>query len=237
MFGRRFLLLTMLVVLVPAGVSADTFGFTSNNMSDSAWYWGGAGAGFSGSVLSGTMQFLGLTPVNIACSTCYTSWGTGAGSFVLPNLVTFSSSGSYLTIVGDIGSGPQTLMSGSFSSSSLNILSGGAPGQATFSASFVVGTIDPALLAFLGLPDGAPLPVSGAMTATLIGTFDESGGLAWNASLADCEGYGFTQSSCGSALGVQGATTSLTPVPEPATLVLLGTALLGLFGLRRVLAA
>jgi hypothetical protein len=106
-----------------------------------------------------------------------------------------------------------TLFTGSFQSASMTLVTGGAPGQSAFSASFIAGTINPALFSFLGA--GALSPdATGTLTATLNGTFLPSGG------------------NSGS---VAGTTLSLNTmgVPEPGMLTMLGVGSLALAGLRR----
>ena len=114
-------------------------------------------------------------------------------------------------VTGDLGSCVVDLFTGSFQSASLTLLSGGAPDQSTFSASFIAGDINPALYSFLN-SSGLPTDVTGTLTATLNGAFTPSGGVG----------------------SVAGATISLDPdpqqVPEPdsGSLLAIGGMLLGL---------
>jgi hypothetical protein len=116
--------------------------------------------------------------------------------------------------MGNLGSGIVTLFKGSFQTASLSFLTGGAQYQSAFSASFIAGSINPALFSFLGA--GALSPnATGTLTATLNGTFTPSGGYSGS---------------------VAGATVSLnapTAVPEPAMLTMLGMGILALAGLSR----
>jgi PEP-CTERM motif len=212
---RKVLLIGLFVLLIsPMGALADTVSFGSNTSSSSSWTLSGSPSPVFdlSSLLTSTQLNSGSLNTAIADGTI--GWTTAGGAAFGSNVVIFNPGGE-VTVTGDLGAGIVTLFTGSFQDASLTLVTGGAPGQSTFSASFIAGAINPALYSFLGA--GALSPnVTGTLSATLIGTFS---------------------SASGGSGSVAGATVSLDPpaaVPEPGMLTLFGTGgLLALAGLRR----
>lgn len=129
-------------------------------------------------------------------------WG-GLGSGTVGNEYQFGPGG--LVLVYDVANNiwfTGTFMQAQFANDSAT------PNQINFSGNFVVGTINPAILAGLGFPTGTT-SVTGYITAIFQGQLANGSG-PWD----------------------QGS-LSVTPVPEPGTLALFGMGLIGVAGLIR----
>jgi hypothetical protein len=196
---------------VAPGAKADTISFNSNTTSDSSWTLTSPLVFQLSSALT-SVQLNSAAP-NTAIQYGAIDWSTFSGLALSQTAILFNPGGA-IKVTGDLGSGVVDLFTGNFQSAGLTLLTGGAPDQATFSASFIAGDINPALYAFLG-SSGLPADVTGTLTATLDGAFTASGG-----------GVGT----------VAGASISLDPssaqsVSEPPSLALFGTGLFALAGL------
>jgi hypothetical protein len=230
---KQVLILLMALTCSPLVASADTITFTSTNSYDSAWWWAGPNQPLWGSILSGTAtQGSTGNTVDISCGyECWVSWGTGAGSATSSTSVAFGSAGSYLWVYGNDGSGNKVnMLDGSFSGTTLT---DNGDGTYTLSSNFS-GTLSPILLALLGMSSsGTPVDVSGTFTAILSGSFDpNSGGFGWyDPSDPNSWGTGVLQVVVADDFPTNGG--NQTPVPEPGTLAMFGTGLLGVAGLLR----
>src|SRR5262245_41549091 len=196
-----------LLASVPAEADAIWY-FNSNTSADSSWTLGGLPMTFALNTTLTSVQLNADSP-NTSITGGGIAWTTGAGLPLLPSLITFASGGT-VSVTGDLGDGNGlvSLFSGTFENGGLTLLSGGAPEQSAFSASFVAGSINPALYAFLGVPGLSP-NVFGTLTATLNSGFTMLGGTGT----------------------VAGVAISLDPpveAPEPSLLVLLGVGFLAL---------
>jgi hypothetical protein len=226
---KQSLLLMMALLLVPALASADTITFTSTNPNDSAWYWAGPGQPLWGSILTGTAT-VGSTgqTVDISCGVdCWVSWGTGNGTATSTTTVAFGDSGSFIWIYGNDGSGNPTLfLDGTFSGMTLT---DNGDGTYTLSSNFT-GTLSPELLALLGFSASGPVTVGGTFTSTLAGSFDpNTGGFGWHdPNDPSTWGTGILQVTVADDFG-----DGRSPVPEPGSMALFGTGMLGLAGLVR----
>jgi hypothetical protein len=194
-----------------SGAKADTISFNSNTTSGSSWALTSPLVFQLSSALT-SVQLNSAAP-NISIQNGAIDWSTFSGLALSQTAILFNPGGA-ITVTGDLGSGVVDLFTGTFQSAGLTLLTGGAPDQSTFSASFIAGDINPDLYAFLG-SSGLPADVTGTLTATLDGAFSASGG-----------GVG----------SVAGATISLDPssaqsVPEPPSLALFATGLFALAGL------
>jgi hypothetical protein len=228
--GRKhFLMLLIALLLTPALASADTITFTSTNSDDSAWYWAGPGQPLWGSILSGTAT-VGSTgqSTDISCgANCWVSWGTGNGSATTTTTVAFDDTGSFIWIYGNDGSGNPTLfLDGTFSGMTLT-----DNGDGTYTLTSVFsGTLAPELLALLGFSASGPVAVGGTFTSILSGSFDpNSGGFGWHdPNDPSTWGQGILQVTVADDFG-----SSRSPVPEPGSMALFGTGMLGLAGIVR----
>jgi hypothetical protein len=119
--------------------------------------------------------------------------------------------------VGTTSLAGQTIFMGSFTGPQTAVINGT---NATFTADFVGGTTDAALLAALGFPSGST-DLTGVMTENFVIT--STAGQPLTASL-----------SSGDLTLTPGAPPS---VPEPGSLALLGAGLLGIVGVSRLKAA
>lgn len=209
---RRVVLIAALALLVmPTVALADgidfsfyggTLGFAGN---------GGLTNGPAGSVL-GSVSYIPLgggpsvgcgNPTN--CGTVVFTTGAfngNTGNFDAGGSIVITSNATFGT---NTGIAPTTLFSGTFSGPTLwTWLSG-----SSFSLSGAVsGNVDPALYAFLGLPNANP--ATGFIVTLIIG-----------------------QDQAGNWVIFSGDIGVVSPVPEPGTLALFGTGLIGMAGIIR----
>jgi hypothetical protein len=211
---RKVALIGFFVLLIsPMAALADTISFNSNTSSNSSWTLSGSPSLVFALSSVLTSAQLNSGPLNTGITNGTIGWTTASGAAVGSNMISFNPGGS-VTIMGNLGSGIVTLFTGSFQAASVSLMTAGAPNQSTFSASFIAGSINPALFSFLGAGPLSP-NATGTLSATLNGTFTPSGGYSGS---------------------VAGATISLNApiaVPEPAMLTMLGMGLLALAGLSR----
>ncbi len=211
---RKVALIGFFVLLIsPMAALADTISFSSNTSSGSSWAM--VGSPFPIFTLSSALTSAQLNsgPLNTGITNGTIGWTTADGVPLVgspTDLVIFNPGGT-VTVMGNLGSELVALFTGSFQNASRTLVTAGAPGQSTFSASFIAGNLNPALFSFLGAGPLSP-EVTGTLSATLNGT------------------------PTGGSGSVAGATISLnapTAVPEPAMLTMLGMGLLALAGLSR----
>jgi len=211
---RKVALIGFFVLLIsPMAALADTISFSSNTSSGSSWAM--VGSPFPIFTLSSALTSAQLNsgPLNTGITNGTIGWTTADGVPLVgsPTDLVIFNPGGIVTVMGNLGSELVALFTGSFQNASRTLVTAGAPGQSTFSASFIAGNLNPALFSFLGAGPLSP-EVTGTLSATLNGT------------------------PTGGSGSVAGATISLnapTAVPEPAMLTMLGMGLLALAGLSR----
>ena len=211
---RKVALIGFFVLLIsPMAALADTISFSSNTSSGSSWAM--VGSPFPIFTLSSALTSAQLNsgPLNTGITNGTIGWTTADGVPLVgsPTDLVIFNPGGIVTVMGNLGSELVALFTGSFQNASRTLVTAGAPGQSTFSASFIAGNLNPALFSFLGADPLSP-EVTGTLSATLNGT------------------------PTGGSGSVAGATISLnapTAVPEPAMLTMLGMGLLALAGLSR----
>jgi hypothetical protein len=199
---KKLLLITCLLVLAVASASADQINFngTANPNGSDTWSLGSTLT----ATTTGTLETVALP-----------GGGPGANTISGPGIFTFTTGtaaplgggnfafapGGTVSACYDLG-GPVFCFTGTINGGQLLLNSGGT---ASFIGTFVVGNVDPAILNAVGAP--SITGVTGTLSATL-------------------NGYNNGNSQRGE-MGTIGTTLNQTAVPEPASMVLLGTGLLG----------
>jgi hypothetical protein len=232
---KLVLTLGIAMLLIPAAGFADWIDFSvqlSSGATGSSWSWDGTTltvssapdsyVNVSSSASGTTMYFLNQSPQFQTTSGDESSYSayTDTNGHVITT-VGFDPGGQIL-IAQDSAQVCQSTgcFTGEFTGAQFLTSGNGY----AFSATFVGGQVDPGLLAALGLPTGTT-EYNGVLTISLSGlsdgvTFGENGCRDSAGGLVQCGTFG-------------SADLRMEPVPEPGTLALLGTGLLGMAGFLR----
>ena len=218
---RRVVLIAFVaLLLLPTAAKADNIVFTGLNLpaAGTGWVFGGN----PGDQLvayswvpfathqSSFYVFPGDTSTLDPLTYLYfetSAWASGDGSGSSSDPYTFAPGGVVWVVTCDSVNGcAQNWFLGTFMGA--QAVYDSSSNTVTFTGNIVVGDIDPALLSYFGLPT-SPTTMVGAISAIFGGQVGSGAG-PWNS-----------------------GQLSVTPVPEPGTLALFGTGLLGIAGLVR----
>ncbi len=146
---RKVALIGFFVLLIsPMAALADTISFSSNTSSGSSWAM--VGSPFPIFTLSSALTSAQLNsgPLNTGITNGTIGWTTADGVPLVgsPTDLVIFNPGGIVTVMGNLGSELVALFTGSFQNASRTLVTAGAPGQSTFSASFIAGNLNPALL-------------------------------------------------------------------------------------------
>jgi len=216
----------LVLAMTPAPALADTIEISATGTaSSSSWSWNGAvGGALTGSLTNPTSALtvgrqgaIALGPFSFTGTYSWTTGGfagtTAIGPLTFFNFgaggnVSVATGGSGQSINGTFFAADTTLFTGTFTAAS--VVLNGSP-TAGFDATFILGTVNPNLLTALDFAS-SPTGATGAITGNLNGAPLVAG-----------------QANSGTI----GSSDLTLNVPEPGTLVLLGTGLLGLAGIFR----
>lgn len=213
---KQVLLVLALAVMLAPVAAADSVDFA---FIGGTWSW----AGGLGSTLTANV----VAPPNVLLATHLDGGGNVVGGFFMTGTLSFTTggflggtgsivdpymwgAGGSITVT-DVGVCPLGCFLGNFVNASLAFDSFGG---VLFNGTLVAGTLDPVLLAVLGFPPNTPLNALGDLQAQLNST-------------------GNITAEDGGRGTIGSGDLEVTPVPEPGSMALLGSGLIGLAGVLR----
>jgi hypothetical protein len=199
---------TLLMVSSAAAVTTDLSFVISPSHPLSAYvaYSGGTGA-LVGSGIH-VSSVVGIGGPTLACAGCTLSFATGAGT---PGVWAWGGGGQ-ISITGTSGPASGTLLSGTIDSAIVSYI-----GSLKVELSAYVNTVDADLAAYFGLPGGPSEQWAGNLILSFLTPVSQ--------------GNPFVAS--GPSILIGGAITRPVAVPEPASLILVGTGMIGTLILAR----
>lgn len=209
---KKVLLILALAVLVVPAAMADGVDFGINNVS---WSWAGGATPLVASDGIGQVFASGTVGANSGTAL------VGGANFSTGNFVSYNA-GTQTFTFGPAAAGTFTIAGCSgpcFTGSivSLSLVQSQTPGIYSFNAKVVIGDVTAGLFAALGIPAPAQLDNwIGSMNGTLHGTLVAPGLTAG-----------------GGSGTISSLDLGLAPIPEPGTLVMFGSGLIGLGGVLR----